>query len=276
MIKALLLRAVQFFARRRVVRGLVKHVIYPNVIDCLHREIKPDVKSPSGIAEALAWKSHAYLILSEELAVGKNCCGEAWCSNRESRAKIIQVILDSVNNVRGDIFEFGVAAGDSFLQLLRACPDRAVYGFDSFEGLPEDWWTRPKGAFRSAAPEFSDTNGHLVKGWFDESVPRFFERWNGSIAFLHIDCDLYSSTEIALRYALDWCGPGSVVLFDEYFNYPGFAAHEWLAWRQARASRGIAAQCIAYDGRRAAFRIDAIGCQNESHQECMTGSEAHR
>jgi hypothetical protein len=104
-------------------------------------------------------------------------------------------------------------------------------------------------------PQFTNPNGHLIKGWYDESAPRFFRDWKGSIALLHIDCDLYSSTAIAFRYALDHCGHETVVLFDEYYNYPGFAGHEWLAWREAKDEHGILARCIAYDGRRAAFQI---------------------
>jgi hypothetical protein len=88
-------------------------------------------------------------------------------------------------------------------------------------------------------PQFTNPNGHLIKGWYDESAPRFFRDWKGSIALLHIDCDLYSSTAIAFRYALDHCGHETVVLFDEYYNYPGFAGHEWLAWREAKDEHGI-------------------------------------
>ncbi len=75
------------------------------------------------------------------------------------------------------------------------------------------------------------------------------------IAILHIDCDVYSSTAVVFQHALPYSGPGTVVLFDEYWNYPMFAEHEWLAWRRARAEWCIVAQCIGYDGRRAAFRI---------------------
>jgi hypothetical protein len=168
---------------------------------------------------------------------------------------LFDVVLPAIESVPGDILEFGVSSGESFLMFLERCPARQVFGFDSWEGLPEQWWTRPKGTFAAVPPQFTSSNGHLVKGWYNESVPPFFRDWSGVIALLHIDCDLYSSTAIAFRYALPRCGPGSVVLFDEYYNYPGFAEHEYLAWRQAREEFGITAQCIGFDGRRAAFRI---------------------
>jgi len=245
-------------ANTRVVRSSVVHLVYPTVLRCLNAEIQPDVGSPSGLIEALGWKTHSLIIKEEELAAGKNCSGATSESTPESRARLFEVVFASIDSVPGDIFEFGVSSGESFLLFLERCPGRQVFGFDSWEGLPEQWWTRPKGTFAAVPPQFTSPNGHLVKGWYDESVPRFFREWNGGIALLHIDCDLYSSTATAFRYALSSCGPGSVVVFDEYYNYPGFAEHEYLAWRNARQEWGITARCIGFDGRRAAFKIHEI------------------
>jgi hypothetical protein len=242
-------------AKTRLVRSLVMQLVYPTIVRCLLAEVQPDVDSPSGLVEALGWKVHSLLVKNEDLADGRNCCGEASESTRESRARLLDVVLESAASVPGDVFEFGVAAGDSFLTFLERCPDRQVYGFDSWAGLPERWWTRPKGTFAAAPPKFTNPNGHLVKGWYNESAPRFFRDYHGHIAILHIDCDLYSSTSTFFQHALPYCGPGTVVLFDEYWNYPTFADHEWLAWRRARAECCIMTQCIGYDGRRAAFRI---------------------
>jgi len=67
---------------------------------------------------------------------------------------------------------------------------------------------------------------------FDESLPGFLAEHDEPVAFLHLDADLYSST----RTVLDLVGPrlvaGSVVLFDEYFNYPGWQAGEHRAWQE--------------------------------------------
>jgi hypothetical protein len=245
-------------AETQFIRSVVVHLIYPTILRALHGEIRADINSPSGLIEAMSWKTHAYLTKSEELAGGKNCCPETSDSTWESREQLFQVVLDEIESMTGDIFEFGVSTGKSFLTLLERCPDRQVYGFDSWEGIPEDWWTRPKGSFSAEMPQFSNLNGHLVKGWYDETVPRFFSEWKGSIALLHIDCDLYSSTATVFQHALRHCHSGTVVVFDEYYNYPGFAEHEWRAWCQARTEWSITAKCIAYDGRRAAFRINEI------------------
>jgi hypothetical protein len=255
-------RLVARIANTRLVRSLVLHLVYPTIVRCLLSEVQPDVDSPSGVVEAFGWKAHALLVKSEELAEGKDCSGGRLDSTRESRARLLDIVLQNAASVPGDVFEFGVSAGDSFLTFLERCPDRQVYGFDSWEGIPEDWWTRPKGTFAATPPEFKNPNGHLVKGWYDESAPRFFHDWRGHIAILHIDCDLYSSTVTVFQHALSYCGPGTVVLFDEFWNYPGFSNHEWLAWRKARAEYSIAAECIGYDGRRAAFLIRTIASAN--------------
>ena len=65
-----------------------------------------------------------------------------------------------------------------------------IYGFDSFEGLPEDWRTGyGKGAFRGALPEVP---GHvtLVKGLFGATLPGFLQEHGEEVSFVHIDCDL--------------------------------------------------------------------------------------
>ncbi len=257
--KGFLISVAARIANTRVVRSSVAHLVYPTITRCLGSEIQPDVESPSGIAEALAWKNHSYMVLNEELAsTGTNCCTGRMRSDRETRFQLIDLVLARLSSVPGDVFEFGVAGGESFLYFLERCPNRRIYGFDSFEGLPEDWWTRPKGTFRSAPPQFDNPNALLVNGLFEKSIPEFASNWHGHAALLHVDCDLYSSTITCLRYLLPSCTVGSIVLFDEYYNYPGFSQHEWLAWRQARIGFGITASCLGYDGRRAAFQIDCI------------------
>ena len=52
------------------------------------------------------------------------------------------------------IIEFGVHVGNT-MRVIQHCTDRPVYGFDSFEGLPEDWTGAggvPKGHFACEVP----------------------------------------------------------------------------------------------------------------------------
>ena len=97
-----------------------------------------------------------------------------------------------------------------------------------------------------------------MRGLFEDSLPEFVQHYKAVPALVHVDCDLFGSTITCLKAVLPLCKPGVVVLFDEYYNYPTFEKHEWLAWRQLRAEYGIKARCIAYDGRRAAFEVISI------------------
>src|SRR5947208_17092850 len=102
-------------ANTRVMRSLVLHLVYPTVVRALLSEVQPDVDSPSGVVEAFGWKAHALLVKSEELAEGKDCSGGRLDSTRESRARLLDIVLQNAASVPGDVFEFGVSAGDSFL-----------------------------------------------------------------------------------------------------------------------------------------------------------------
>jgi hypothetical protein len=99
-----------------------------------------------------------------------------------------------------------------------------VYGFDSFEGLPEKWRDGfDKGAFNRDGnlPEVNSNVG-LVKGWFNETLPYFIQTHNKKISFIHIDVDLYSSTKYIFHVLKDYIDIDCIIVFDELVNYPGF------------------------------------------------------
>ena len=80
--------------------------------------------------------------------------------------------------------------------------DRAVIGFDTFTGLPEAWRTGfPVGEFaQSEVPKV--VGAELIVGLFEDELPAFLARTEEQIAFLHVDCDLYSSTKTVLVFLL--------------------------------------------------------------------------
>jgi hypothetical protein len=246
-------------ARNTLTRRLVNHLVYPTVVERLREEVLPDTASASGLVEAFAWKAHAYLVWNEELRpTGLDCCEGRMRLDHETRTRLLEAAVAAVAGIDGDIVECGVYQGDSIRLLAERCPERRVYGFDSFEGLPEPWWTRPRGMFAATAPRLDLPNVTLVQGLFEDSLPKFLPTWTGRAALVHVDCDLYSSTRACLLSMLPRCQVGTVIVFDEYWNYPDFAQHEWRAWRESRVEFRITAPCIAYDGRRAAFQITEL------------------
>lgn len=131
--------------------------------------------------------------------------------------------------------EFGVYSGNTINKIAEcAGADTVVYGFDSFEGLPEDWRSDfKKGAFaREGLPKVSG-NVVLKKGWFEDTIPIFVsEEKPEDINFIHIDCDLYSSTKTIFEGLSDYFSDTVVIVFDEYFNYPGWEFHEFKAFQE--------------------------------------------
>lgn len=137
--------------------------------------------------------------------------------------------LDHVK-IDGLYAEFGVFRGRSLKRIANKIFPKKVYGFDSFAGLPESWYCVPKGGFATDIPIFEETNIELVQGLYEDSCPSF--KFDGDIAFMHIDCDLYSSTKTVLDVFGDRIVSGTVIVFDEYYNYPGYENHEYKAFSE--------------------------------------------
>jgi len=147
--------------------------------------------------------------------------------------------------VEGLWLEFGVFEGQTVNMISRYTEGR-VFGFDSFEGLPEKWergdkgWYSEKGAFSTEGkmPAVND-NVRLIKGLFSETLPRFLKEHDSDVAFLHIDCDLYSSTKTVFDLLHPRIKSGTIIAFDEIYNYPGFEKHELKALLEFAEQRGV-------------------------------------
>lgn len=145
----------------------------------------------------------------------------------------------------GLALEFGVFTGTT-LKIIATGRRGGVYGFDSFDGLPEDWRTGFRtGTFGEAtAPEVS--GAEIVVGLFADTLPRFLDEHPGPVDLLHVDADLYSSAACVLRHVGPRLRPGSVVVFDEFFNYPGWEQHEARAWQEYVAAHRVEFRYEAY------------------------------
>ena len=152
--------------------------------------------------------------------------------------------------------EFGVFSGTSINLLAAKRPAQIFDGFDSFRGLPEAWsGYRPFDFDRQGALPVVRDNVRLHVGLFDATLPAFVQS-AGPVAFLHVDCDLYSSTVSIFSHLGPKLLPGSVIVFDEYFGYPGFEHHERKAFAEFLQSSGRKARWIACCGQRAACTLN--------------------
>ena len=121
-----------------------------------------------------------------------------------------------------DYLEFGVYTGDS-LRLwasLNKNPSSRLFGFDSFEGLPENWVeSKPKGTFSTGgkAPDIGDSRVEFVVGLFQNSLSDFLSSYQPrNRLMIHNDSDLFSSTLYTLAVLNPVIQPGTVIIFDEF------------------------------------------------------------
>jgi Methyltransferase domain len=157
----------------------------------------------------------------------------------------------------GLIAEFGVDAGTT-INFISTIVQQEVHGFDSFQGLPEDWYGYAdfsrRFQRRGKAPRVRP-NVRLHVGLFQDTLPGFIERHNDDFAFLHIDCDIYSSTRTIFEYCGPRIKPGTVIVFDEFFNYPNWQRHEYKAFMEYAESGRVAWEYLGYSGNQVAIRV---------------------
>ncbi len=166
--------------------------------------------------------------------------------------------------LNGLYLEFGVHSGRTINHLAQLNPTRTIHGFDSFEGLPEAWsgWTLDKGAFRTTGAPPVEANVQLVVGWFDDTLPKFLESHDGVVAFAHIDSDLYSSAKTVLTNLAPRIRPGSIIVFNEYFNYPNWKEHEFKAFQEFCGEYEVEYEYMCWAMYEVAVKIISIGAED--------------
>lgn len=157
--------------------------------------------------------------------------------------------------VEGDIFEFGVYTGRSLALLQLAHEEyvnncihkinfsRDFIGFDSFKGLFKTDHPRWKDGLFSVNHSWHPTIGKgetvtkekvehffdvlklksptIVEGEFKKSLRSFLSKYQNKAAVIHIDSDTYESTKLILESMRPFFQDGTVLLFDDMFNYKG-------------------------------------------------------
>lgn len=159
--------------------------------------------------------------------------------------------------VKGLVLEFGVSEGKSINYIAKAI-NQKIYGFDSFEGLQEDWAGShlKKGAFsrQGSLPRVA-SNVELIKGWFNRTLDIFLSENEGLVRFLHIDGDTYEAAKVVLDQISPRLTQGSMIVFDEYFGYPGWKDGEYKALQEFVASKDVQYEYIAYSENSVAIKI---------------------
>jgi O-methyltransferase len=186
--------------------------------------------------------------------------GYTMTSSRRGRALHRLAATAAEARVPGALVDCGVWNGGSTVLLSRGAPEREVWAFDSFEGLPEPG--KLDGAasldhvgdclgseerLREAFRLYGDpARLNVRKGWFEETFRSTVEEID-SVAVLHCDGDWYDSVLLTLETFYPLVSPGGFVVIDDYGHWVG--ARE--ATDEFRRRLGIDAplQRVDYTGR---------------------------
>jgi hypothetical protein len=161
--------------------------------------------------------------------------------------ELFELAMAKVTGERPVYLEFGVFKGRSMRWWSHHLPHVAakLIGFDSFEGLPEDW--RPDydaGAFATGGPpNIDDERVSFVVGWFDDTLEKFQMPEHDQL-IINIDCDLYSSTDTVLNWVEPHLKAGTLIYFDEFSDRD----HEMRAFNELSSRSSHEFRPLGYAG----------------------------
>tara|TARA_B110000977_G_C11089332_1_gene496089 strand:+ start:142 stop:810 length:669 start_codon:yes stop_codon:yes gene_type:complete len=144
--------------------------------------------------------------------------------------KTLKII--EMDETDGDYCEFGCFTGASLTHSLRITSGKEFfkkkifYGFDSFEGFPEEAHKIYKSEDFSAdynevkkIEKNSKGRCKIIRGFFEESLTDNLIKKNISkISLAFIDCDLALSSIPVFLFIKDRLVNGSFIIIDDYFN----------------------------------------------------------
>jgi len=137
---------------------------------------------------------------------------------------------ETLINTPGNVLEVGVYKGGTLSVLAKAvqevCPDRIVFGIDTFEGHPysDGHPVHYVGKYNDVEIDvltryFLDlglnNNIKLEQGKIEEIWPNLNIK---DLSFVHIDCDLYKPIRYCCEHILRSVKPRGVIYFDDYFH----------------------------------------------------------
>jgi len=152
--------------------------------------------------------------LSQKLATMlKSCIG------MQDFSRIVHIChyVMETEHLEGDVVEFGCHEGYT-ARMINALTNRPVHVYDSFMGLPraEGHGGEMSSSVESFLLTFRSYNVPIPiihKGWFEQLTESDIPL---KISFAHLDGDLKTSTESALRLIYNHLEKGAVVLIDDY------------------------------------------------------------
>tara|TARA_B100000787_G_scaffold129818_1_gene98736 strand:- start:1976 stop:3922 length:1947 start_codon:yes stop_codon:yes gene_type:complete len=155
-------------------------------------------------------------------------------------------------------YEFGVWRGEAFRYLIKAF--KKGYGFDTFEGIPEDWHDETAGSYSSDGNVPKIQGGEFIVGKFDDTLPTFFLEPRPMASVINFDADLYSSTICALNYAKPVIDQYTILIFDEFIINKNWEQDEYKALNEFCRQNNLTYEVLAisFFTKQAAVRLVGI------------------
>jgi hypothetical protein len=166
-----------------------------------------------------------------------------------ARRDLIAMIAGMICDDEVLYLEFGVHKGAAIRQWSELLRNKAtrLHGFDSFEGLPEQWDDHsghflPRGYFstQGVIPQIPDSRVKFFKGWFQNTLPKY-EFIDSPVTVIFLDADLYSSTSFVLKTLKPHIKIGTIVYFDEFWD----RYHEMKAFDEFLNETGMHFELLA-------------------------------
>ena len=144
--------------------------------------------------------------------------------------------------IRGGLFlEFGIGCDENRLSNIKKIREEMtargiespIYGFDSFD------------EFATIEDGIIHVPGALLESFLDEHIQ--------VASFIHIACDVYSSTKYILDTLKNRILPGTIIVFDEMINVE--EQNEFKAFNEFLEEQGRRSQALCHGKYQVAFRI---------------------
>ena len=166
----------------------------------------------------------------------------------DKREKLYEFLIatELKDNSPIDFLEFGVYNGASIKWWVNHIENKnsLFYGFDSFEGLPEDWGVVAERTFSTNGkiPDINDPRCKFIKGLFQNTLHNFVDTNElNRRTIIHLDADLYSATIFVLMTLGKKLKKDDIIIFDQFNSL----AHEFKAFREFTESYYIEYDVIA-------------------------------
>lgn len=149
-------------------------------------------------------------------------------------AEVLQLASTYVA-IDGEFLALGVGSGKAVNFLAALNPKETIYCFDVMTEKEE------------VAPFLP--NVHLDIGTFKQTLPSFIlETLQGkSVAFVFINCSSYESTKEAFHYLKGAIADQTILVFDEFYNFPGFRQQEMQALEEFLEENNFFVEYLAYN-----------------------------